>query len=356
MVEGIQEQWQPAWILAPENAHYGENLEYEADFLALMQALQVQGEQQFGQTIIPAQVPEWTRIVRLVQDLLDRSADIRLLVVLAQARLQTGGLPALVEVCDWLLSALQQGWEHVHPRLHDDGELDPLPRVNALAGLSAIDGLGRLMREAPVVSLGHRQLNLREVGYVLDGSQKDSGLPGRDRLVDELRRAFAAGQSQTVALSRLRQFRQELEALVHRHLDAEWSVRLDGAWDTVEAACAVLDAATSLSTPSAPEPVQESHSTISVSPQPANQVPPVMGLAGWQNLHVSSREEVVLLLDKLVAYFEQHEPSHPAPLLLRRAQQLVPMGFHELIRDLAPGAWDQIQVFMPRSEVATAAS
>jgi type VI secretion system protein ImpA len=32
------------------------------------------------------------------------------------------------------------------------------------------------------------------------------------------------------------------------------------------------------------------------------------------------------------------------------------MGFHELIRDLAPGAWDQIQVFMPRSEAASAAS
>lgn len=354
MVEGIQEQWQPAWIGMPENAPYGENLEYEADFLALMQALQVQGEQQFGQTIIPAQVPDWTRIVRLVQDLLDRSADIRLLVVLAQARLQTGGLPALLEVCDWLLSALQQGWEQVHPRLHDDGELDPLPRVNALAGLSAIDGLGRLMREAPVVSLGHRQLNLREVGYVLDGSQKDTSLPGRDRLVEELRRAFAAGQSQTVALNRLRHFRQELEALVHRHLDAEWSVRLDGAWDTVEAACSVLDAATSLSIPAAPEPMDTGLSPV--SSQAASRTTPVMGLASWQNLHVSSREEVVLVLDKLVAYFEQHEPSHPAPLLLRRAQQLVPMGFHELIRDLAPGAWDQIQVFMPRSEVASATS
>lgn len=354
MVEGTQEQWQPAWILAPENATYGENLEYEADFLALMQALQVQGEQQFGQTIIPAQVPDWTRIVRLVQDLLDRSADIRLLVVLAQARLQTGGLPALVEVCEWLLSALQQGWEQVHPRLHEDGELDPLPRVNALAGLSAIDGLGRLMRAAPVVSLAHRQLNLREVGYVLDSSQKDTGLPGRDRLVEELRRAFAAGQNQTVALNRLRQFRQELEALAHRHLDVEWSVRLDGAWDAVEAACAVLDESTSLSAPSLSEPVQES--SASAEPLAVHKPSPTMDLQSWQNLHVSSREEVVLLLDKLVAYFEQHEPSHPAPLLLRRAQQLVPMGFHELIRDLAPGAWDQIQVFMPRSEVASAAS
>src|SRR5690606_7754378 len=141
MVEGIQEQWQPAWILAPENAHYGENLEYEADFLALMQALQVQGEQQFGQTIIPAQVPDWTRIVRLVQDLLDRSADIRLLVVLAQARLQTGGLPALVEVCDWLLSALLHGWVHVYPRLHADDYMDSLTIVYALYGLLALVGL-----------------------------------------------------------------------------------------------------------------------------------------------------------------------------------------------------------------------
>ncbi|HRL21953.1 type VI secretion system protein TssA [Alcaligenes faecalis] len=355
MVEGMQEPWQPAWSVAPDKALYGENLEYEADFLALMQALHVQGEQQFGQTIIPAQVPDWTRIVRLVQDLLDRSADIRLLVVLAQARLQTGGLPALVDVCQWLLGALQEGWEYVHPRLYEDGELDPLPRVNALAGLSAIDGLGRLMREAPVVSLGHRQLNLREVGYVLDGGQKDSGLPGRDRLVEELRRAFAAGQSQTQALRRLRQFRQELEALVRQHLETEWALRLDGAWDTVEAASAVLDAATSPSAPLAPEPIQESATSTVTLSSGRPSVPP-MDLLNWQSLHVSSREEVVLLLDKLVAYFEQYEPSHPAPLLLRRAQQLVPMGFHELIRDLAPGAWEQIQVFMPRSEAASAAS
>lgn len=340
MGDDVHAQWQPAWIQAPGHSAYGDNLEYEPDFLALMQALQVQGEQQFGQTIIPAQVPDWTRIVRLAQDLLDRSADIRLLVVLAQARLQTGGLPALAEVGDWLGQALEQGWDHVHPRLREDDEFDPLPRVNALAGLSAADGLGRLMREAPLVSLGHRQLNVREVGQVLDGSHKDTSLPGRERLVEELRRAFAAGVASVVALHRLRQTSRALEAVVHRHLDAEWSVRLDGAWDTVAAACAVLDQATSASC-AATAPLEP-------AAVPGEQAAPARGLTDWQGLRVSSREEVVLLLDKLVAYFEQYEPSHPAPLLLRRAQQLVPMGFHELIRDLAPGAWEQIQVFMPR--------
>ncbi len=35
-------------------------------------------------------------------------------------------------------------------------------------------------------------------------------------------------------------------------------------------------------------------------------------------------------------YFELHEPSHPAPILLRRAQRLLSLDFYEIIRDLAP--------------------
>ncbi|HRL20529.1 MAG TPA: type VI secretion system protein TssA [Alcaligenes sp.] len=352
MLDATQDRWQPTWSLDTGQLAYGENLEYEPDFLALMQALQVQGEQQFGQTIIPAQVPDWARITRLAQDLLDRSADIRLLVVLAQARLQTGGLPALAQIGAWLALALEQGWEQIHPQLRDDGEFDPLPRVNALAGLSASDGLGRLMREAPVVSLGHRQLNLREVGQVLDGSQRDTSLPGREHLVEELRRAFAAGVTSVAALYRLQQIRQSLESVVHQHLDAEWSVRLDGAWETVQAVCAVLDQASGQAGTLAPS-VQDGADGQAALPGGTR---PVLELADWQSLHIASREQVMLVLDKVVAYFEQHEPSHPAPLLLRRAQQLVPMGFHELIQDLAPSAWDQIQVFMPRPPSADLAS
>jgi type VI secretion system protein ImpA len=40
----------------------GENLEYDAEFQALEQASQGKAEQQFGDTIIPAEPADWTRL------------------------------------------------------------------------------------------------------------------------------------------------------------------------------------------------------------------------------------------------------------------------------------------------------
>ncbi|MBN3774835.1 type VI secretion system protein TssA, partial [Burkholderia sp. Se-20378] len=56
----------------------------------------------------------------------------------------------------------------------------------------------------------------------------------------------------------------------------------------------------------------------------------------WRDAEVTSRDDVRIGLDKMCRYFEQHEPSHPAPLLLRRAQRLLTLDFYEIIRDLAP--------------------
>ncbi|WP_409952050.1 ImpA family type VI secretion system protein, partial [Burkholderia aenigmatica] len=56
----------------------------------------------------------------------------------------------------------------------------------------------------------------------------------------------------------------------------------------------------------------------------------------WRDAEVTSRDDVRIGLDKMCRYFEQHEPSHPAPLLLRRAQRLLALDFYEIIRDLAP--------------------
>jgi type VI secretion system protein ImpA len=52
---------------------------------------------------------------------------------------------------------------------------------------------------------------------------------------------------------------------------------------------------------------------------------------------IGSRADVVRVLDSLCSYYAQNEPSSPIPLLLRRAQRLVPMTFLDILRDLAPG-------------------
>jgi type VI secretion system protein ImpA len=51
---------------------------------------------------------------------------------------------------------------------------------------------------------------------------------------------------------------------------------------------------------------------------------------------VRSREDALRLIDRICAYFEQHEPSSPVPLILRRAKRLVGAGFIDILRDMAP--------------------
>ena len=68
----------------------------------------------------------------------------------------------------------------------------------------------------------------------------------------------------------------------------------------------------------------------------------------WQEAQITSREEAAAMLAKVCAYFEAHEPSHPAPVLIRRVQQLIPLGFHEILRNLAPQGLEQFEAWIPR--------
>jgi type VI secretion system protein ImpA len=52
---------------------------------------------------------------------------------------------------------------------------------------------------------------------------------------------------------------------------------------------------------------------------------------------------VVRVLETLCAYYERYEPASPIPLLLRRAQRLVPMSFLEIVRELAPAGVGEIE-------------
>jgi type VI secretion system protein ImpA len=49
------------------------------------------------------------------------------------------------------------------------------------------------------------------------------------------------------------------------------------------------------------------------------------------------------MLELVCLYIERHEPSHPAPLLIRRAQRLMTKTFVEIVRDLMPDGLKQIE-------------
>jgi len=57
---------------------------------------------------------------------------------------------------------------------------------------------------------------------------------------------------------------------------------------------------------------------------------------------VRSRSDARRAIQLAVQYLEQNEPSHPAPLLLKRADRLLGLSFYEILRDMAPDSLGEI--------------
>lgn len=125
----------------------GEDLEYDADFLRLERDSRGQPERSMGDSILPAEPPEWRSIQQQSLDLLQRSKDLRITHFLMQSSLALEGLPGMARVLTLISELLKQYWAELHPRLDADDDNDPTVRINALAGLTS-DVTIRLLRES----------------------------------------------------------------------------------------------------------------------------------------------------------------------------------------------------------------
>ena len=106
-------------LLAPieENPPAGPDLEYDAEWQALERLAQGKPEQQFGDTIIPAEEPDWSEVTKRATTLLGRSKDIRSASLLALGNARLGQFPGLIESLQLMLQMLERFWDSVHPML-----------------------------------------------------------------------------------------------------------------------------------------------------------------------------------------------------------------------------------------------
>ena len=74
------------------------------------------------------------------------------------------------------------------------------------------------------------------------------------------------------------------------------------------------------------------------------------GFSNWRDVQIKTRSDAMLALEKACAYFEVYEPSHPAPFLLKRVQQTIPLNFYEILQNLTPSGADQFDSWMPRGQ------
>ncbi|MFN7570261.1 MAG: ImpA family type VI secretion system protein [Betaproteobacteria bacterium] len=65
---------------------------------------------------------------------------------------------------------------------------------------------------------------------------------------------------------------------------------------------------------------------------------------------LNTREDARRTIQQVCAFLERSEPSHPAPLLLRRAERLLGLSFYDIVKDLAPNAVGEIDQLAGRQD------
>jgi len=344
-------------FLAPISAEApcGPDLEYDAAFLALENSLNGAYTDRAVGPEGDAVAMEWKPIAEQAKALLERSRDLRIAVALTKAWLNLQGLPGLARGLGFLQQLLSLRWGSVHPQIGAQGDTDGLMRVNALRGLCDPQTVLVPLRSAGLVrARGLRTLSLRDLEQALAGKAQSDGNTADVTLVEasfigcdleELEqtlktaadaRAAATALEQlfsehnTPAVLRLSELTAQLDA-IESHLGPRVKAR--------RAALVVQDSA-QVEAELEQDPYASYGATVV-------QAAPLGGLSrarrGAPAGPATSRDEVLRELDRLCAYYDQHEPTSPVPMLLRRAKRLATMSFVDLVRELAPSGTSEIE-------------
>nr|WP_178123072.1 type VI secretion system protein TssA [Pseudomonas sp. AU8050] len=315
----------------------GEDMEYDAQFLQLERDAKGQPERSMGDSILPAEPPEWRSIQQQSLDLLQRSKDLRITHFLLQSTLALQGVAGLAEVLTLIDTLLRQYWADLHPRLDADDDNDPTVRINALTGLTCETNI-RLLRESILT-------RSRTFGPVtLRAALNASGLQSfADEQLgnQQLNAAFLDSDPEQLqatrdALSAARAACEAIEQQVNDQVGSAQGVDLSALKQPLKQALQLLNQAVpGTDSSSDPEAVSEDNAP-SVDNAAAPAAPRPSG-------DIATRDDVLRSLDKILAYYTRHEPSSPLPVLLNRAKNLVHADFAAIVRNLIPDGMSQFE-------------
>ncbi|RYZ11996.1 MAG: type VI secretion system protein TssA [Comamonadaceae bacterium] len=328
----------------------GEDLEYDAAFMALIAAAEGKAEQQFGDTVIPAVEPDWRQVAEQADAVLRRSKDVRAAVLMLRAATRLQGIEGFDAGMRLLNGLLERFWDGIHPKLDADDDNDPTMRLNALAPLAdermvARDVYDALIGTAPGVG----PLRVRDIaiaGNLLGATAADPGyttaqVQGALESIQRLRPdALSAAVAARDQLARLR-------SLLTQHTSDGASVdltRLSGIAQMLQKAAGSAGGTAAAQPAGDAAPLEEAAPTaLSASPGGAPAARTAPG-------EIRNRQDALQMLDRVIHYLEQSEPGNPAPLLIQRAKKLIGVSFLEIMANLAPNALDTIETVMGKPD------
>jgi type VI secretion system protein ImpA len=321
-----------------ESLPSGEDMEYNQDFMALEADSKPKAEQQFGDTVIAAVEPDWRDLLTRSTEMLGQTKDLRLVILCLRAAARTQGIIGLAYGLSLINQISEQFWDSMHPKLDADDNNDPTMRLNALASLTdpamglrdlydcllgTPRSVGPLKIRDIAIANGKLAANANDPNYT--AAQVDGGLK---EIHKDNSLALAACIEAAQSLDKLQNLLNEKTSVGSVDLKPLRTVMAQ-ARDACQALLGASEAA------------ELAGGDDMGGAGVASGSSPIRG-------DVRTREDALMMMDKIIHFLERSEPGNPAPLLIARAKRLIGVDFLTIMQDMAPDAMNTIQTITGR--------
>jgi type VI secretion system protein ImpA len=319
----------------------GEDLEEDSTFLKLQEEARFVEEKQMGDSIIPAEEPDWKTVRSLALELLGRTRDIQIAMHLCCALVRTDGFNGLAQGVTLLKGWLNDYWDSVHPRQDPEDDY-PILRVNILSFLNDYTLMRGPISHIPLTQSALGNFSWRDI-EIAEGkiSPVEDEQPPEMSIIEAAFNDtdFLTLQNQAKSIQQTLEQVQGITAFVTEKVDSVNAPDLSALINLLKGIVNLVG-----------EKVQQRQLLESEADDletkgepgemPANAA---VGSSATKPAGIHNRNDVVRAIDEICKYYDRYEPSSPVPFLLLRAKKLLTMNFMEIMRDMTPDAVNQAE-------------
>jgi type VI secretion system protein ImpA len=345
---------EPISAAAPCGIDLEDGNKYDPAFAELERIAIGKPEQQIGNTLVPAESPDWKTVQQKSTEILARSKDLRVATHLAKSLLRTDAWAGFAQGLELLRGLVEHYWDGMYPRLDPEDGNDPTMRVNILMSVTDPAILSALRGTALVSSraLGRFSLKDLEIALGEPAAQSSGDQPATMASLEAAAAETELGalEETTAAVRACLIAVTGLEAAIASRVASADALSFTKVAALIRKAEAFLAGSLARRAPPETPSVEIGHPS-SVPVNGAGKVAKAgkVDKVGWTG-DITSRDEVLQALDAISAYYEKYEPSSPIPIFMVRCKRLVTMGFVDIVRDLVPDALSQVDVLRGRAE------
>lgn len=329
-----------------------QDLETDPAFIALEELAKGVPEVWVGdKKVKESQPPPWKDVKASAFELLERTHDIRVTIVLLRALLHTDGLPGLADGLLLLSGMVEKHWDSLYPQLDPLDDNDPTQRVNILMDLCDRKLMLTPLMLAPLCSSrAVGTFTLRDIHIAIGKISLPEEEKARAASTSIIQAAFQdCGPDRLLqtasAVAEALECLSGIETFLTERIgssDAPSFAEVRQVFEDMATALAKYQGLADAASEKSQEPAAQSTENSAAEKKQGVQL--VQRSMGKSMEEITTRQDVITLLDSICSYYEKYEPASPLPLLLKRARGLVDKDFLTIMQELAPDAVSQIKL------------